>query len=139
MGSKIFLDANVLLDFTLKREAYPVARQLMERILNAELAAYISPSIVHIAGYWLTKAYGAAKAKELLLSLLADIEVIEISHEVTLHALNSKMTDIEDALQYYTALHHKLDVFISSDKQLQKSAISSLPVYTPEEFLKSII
>jgi hypothetical protein len=49
------------------------------------------------------------------------------------------MTDIEDALQYYTALHHKLDVFISSDKQLQKSAISSLPVYTPEEFLKSIV
>lgn len=136
MGPKAFLDANILLDFTLKRESYLVSKQLVVKLVNAELRGYISPSIVHITGYWLTKAYGTAKAKELLLTLLADIYVIEINHETTLHALNSKMPDIEDALQYYTALHHKLDVFISRDKQLQKHAITSLPVYTPEEFLE---
>jgi predicted nucleic acid-binding protein len=46
------------------------------------------------------------------------------------------MTDIEDALQYYTAMHHKVDYFISLDKNLIKSAIPVLPILTPEEFLK---
>lgn len=59
MASKVFLDANILLDFTLKRDHYPEARQLMEKIVSGQLSAYISPSIVHIVGYWLTKAYGS--------------------------------------------------------------------------------
>jgi predicted nucleic acid-binding protein len=136
MVSNVFLDVNILLDFTLKREAYPAARQLIQKVIDAELNAFISPSIIHITGYWLTKAYGSAKAKELLLTLIADIQVIEMNHEVAIHALNSKMTDIEDSLQYYTALAHKLDAFISRDKELKKAAIASLPVYTPEEFLE---
>jgi hypothetical protein len=39
-------------------------------------------------------------------------------------------------LQYYTALHHRVEYFISRDKQLKKDAISILPIYDPEEFLK---
>lgn len=136
MASRVFLDANILLDFTLKREAYPVARKIMELVVNGQIQAFITPSIVHIAGYWLTKAYGNAKAKELLLTLLADVSVIDIGHEITLTALHSKIKDIEDALQYYTAIHHKVDIFISRDKDLQKAAIPTLPVYTPDEFIK---
>jgi len=52
-----------------------------------------------------------------------------------LTALYSRMTDIEDALQYYTGLHHQIDCFISGDKLLKKSAIASFPVFTLEEFL----
>src|SRR5271169_5445910 len=135
MAFKIFLDANILLDFTLKRNNYAVSRRLLELVINGRAQAYITPSIVHIAGYWLTKAYGHAKAKELLLTLLADIQIIDIGHETTINALHSKMNDIEDSLQYYTAMHHKLDYFITRDKALKKAAIAVLPVYSPEEFL----
>ena len=135
MAFRIFLDANILLDFTVKREDYAVSRNLIEWIVKGRVQAFITPSIVHITGYWLTKAYGHAKAKELLLTLLADIQVIDIGHEITINALHSKMNDIEDALQYYTALHHRLDYFISRDKALQKAAIAVLPVHSPEEFL----
>lgn len=138
MAFRIFLDANILLDFTLKREAYPVARKIIEQVVNGQVQAFITPSIVHIVGYWLTKAYGNSKAKELLLTLLADINVIDIDHEITLTALHSKIKDIEDALQYYTAIHHKVDYFISRDKDLQKVSIPTLPVYTPDEFLEEI-
>ena len=135
MVSKIFLDANILLDFLLKRNAYEIAKKVISLCVNGQLQAFITPSIVHIVGYWLTKAYGSGKAKELLLTLLADITIIDTGHEITLNALHSKINDIEDALQYYTALHHKLDCFISNDKQLQKTAIPILPVYTAEGFL----
>jgi predicted nucleic acid-binding protein len=138
MASKVFLDANVLLDFTLKRKDYEQSKQIIVLAVNGTIQAFITPSIVHIVGYWLTKAYGNAKAKELLLTLMADLTVIDIPHEIVLNALHSKINDMEDALQYYSALHHKLDYFISLDKQLQKQSIPILPVYTPSDFLIEI-
>ena len=139
MASKLFIDANILLDFTLKRADYLEAKQIFELAVNGQIHAFITPSIVQISGYWLTKAYGTAKAKELLLTLLADVQVIDIPHEITLNALHSKINDIEDALQYYTAIHHKLDYFISRDKQLKKQSIPALPVYTAKEFIEDFI
>lgn len=138
MGSKIFIDANVLLDFLLKRENYNDAKQLIQQITEHKLQGFISPSTLHILGHWLTKNYNSETAKTLLLSLLADITVIGCSHQIAEAALNSKITDIEDALQYYTAIEHKMDCFISGDKQLKKSAVGSLVVYSLKEFLELI-
>ena len=135
MASKIFLDANVLLDLTLKREFYQEAKQLMEIVIDNRAKAVVTPSIIHTVGYWLTKHYGEKQAKQLLLTLLNDISVIDISHEIVLTALHSKIDDIEDALQYYSAIHHKIDYFISRDKQLKKDSSPVLPVYTPTEFI----
>ncbi|MEO7529981.1 MAG: PIN domain-containing protein [Sediminibacterium sp.] len=135
MAFKVFLDANILLDFILKREDYEQSKTIIELAVSGDIQAFITPSIVHIVGYWLTKSYGNAKAKELLLTLLADVTVIDLPHEIAVNALHSKINDIEDALQYYTAIHHKLDYFISRDKQLQKQSIPVLSVYTPDEFL----
>jgi len=138
MAFKVFLDANILLDFLLKRDHYEDARQIMSLVIEGKINAYITPAIIHIVGYWLAKAYGSEKAKQLLLSLLDHIRAIEISHELTLLALNSKIDDVEDALQYYTAIHNQLDYFISRDKKFQKSAIPSLPVVDPSYFLKEV-
>jgi predicted nucleic acid-binding protein len=135
MASKILVDANVILDFTLKRDNYALSRRLFNAILERELNAFITPSILHIVGYWLTKSYGAPKAKAILLELLSVVIVIDAPHEVMIAALNSRMTDIEDSLQYYTALHHKIDVFVSGDKGLKKAAIASLPVYSLNEIV----
>ncbi len=73
-------------------------------------------------GYWLTKAYSIDLSKEILLTLLNDVKVVDI--------------DPEDAIQYYTALYHKVDFFISDDKKLQRQAFPSLPIYSIESFLK---
>jgi predicted nucleic acid-binding protein len=128
------LDANIILDFTLKRNDYTLAKQIIELVVTGRVQAYITPSIIHISGYWLTKVYGSKKAKELLLTLLSDVKVID--HDNTISALNSKIDNIEDALQYYTALHHRLDYFILRDKGLKKASMPLLPVFTPEDFLK---
>lgn len=139
MAFRVLLDANILLDFTLQRKDFASARKLIEWAMVGRIHAFITPAILHIVGYWLTKEYGADQAKEILLTLLVDIQVIDIGHEASVNALHSQMTDIEDALQYYTALHHKLDYFITRDRDLIKSAIPILPAYSPEEFIKSNI
>jgi predicted nucleic acid-binding protein len=138
MAFKVLLDANVLLDFMLKRQGYELAKIVVQLAVQRSVQAFVTPSILHITAYWLTKAYGSSKAKELLLTLLSDLQVIDASHEMAVAALHSKIADIEDALQYYTAIHHKLDYVISRDKALQKTALPSLPVLTPEELLKEL-
>ena len=136
MASKVFVDANILLDFTLKRSNYQESKQVFELALDGYVALHITPYIVHIVGYWLAKAYSVSKAKEILLTLLADVRVIDMPHEIIVTALHSKMKDIEDALQYYTAIHNKMDFFITLDAALIKESIPILPIVTPGQFLK---
>ncbi|HMF73287.1 MAG TPA: PIN domain-containing protein [Flavitalea sp.] len=56
MVFKIFLDANVLLDFLLKRDNYEDAKEIMSLVVDGKANAYITPAIVHIVVYWLGKA-----------------------------------------------------------------------------------
>lgn len=135
MAAKIFLDANVLVDYALRREHFDDASAIIRLVINGGVKGYISSSVLHITGYWLTKDKGSERAKEFLMLLLNDIEVIDIPHEIAVVALSSRFKDIEDALQYYTAIHHKLDYFISNDRGLKKDSIPVLPVYTPKEFI----
>jgi hypothetical protein len=72
----------------------------------------------------------------LLLALLADVQIIDCDHATALMDINSNVSDIEDALQYYTALKFGMEYFISGDKKLKRFAIPQLPVFTAGEFLK---
>ncbi len=48
------------------------------------------------------------------------------------------MTDIEDALLYYTAIHHNMDIVISRDTAFQHAALPSLPVVPPADLLQAL-
>ncbi len=135
MASRVFLDANVLLDFILKRNGFEFARHLMERIVDAQHSAFTTPSVIQIAGYWLTKAYGAEMAKTLILTLLENIQIIDTRHEDCLNALLSDFENIEDAVQYFTAIHHKMHYFISGDKAFQRKSNPILPIIDVNQFL----
>jgi predicted nucleic acid-binding protein len=73
------------------------------------------------------------------LLLLSDVRIIDANQEVVNLALTSQIDDIEDALQYYTALHHKIDFFVSRDRKFQEQALTMLPVHNLPEFLKLFI
>ena len=138
MASKVFLDANFLLDFTLQRTGYSEARDIVKLAIGGDIQLFTTPAVIHITAYWLAKAYTNKKAKTIILTLMNDLRIIDCDHETALLALSSTMEDMEDALQYYTALTHDVDIFISSDKHLKKSAIPQLPVLTPSEFIKEM-
>ena len=103
MAFKVFLDANLVLDFTLQRAGFAEAKQIIQKGVNGEIHLYTTPAVLHITSYWLTKAYSITITKQLLLSLLADVHIIDCDHATALMAIHSTFDDIEDALQYYTA------------------------------------
>ncbi len=55
-----------------------------------------------------------------------------------IEAITSPFKDKEDALQYYTALNHGADYFITRNITDYKSTSVRLPVMTPVEFIKSL-
>lgn len=137
MAYNLFLDANVILDYILKRpEGYKPAKIIFEKIVNGEHLAHTSPVIVHIVSHILKKILGAKQTRKIMLALLNDVQVVDTHHDVIIQAMSAGWDDIEDALQYYTALHHKADLFLSRDEAFAKKAIPSLPIYEPEKFIK---
>jgi predicted nucleic-acid-binding protein len=135
MSNRIYLDANILLDYVLDRPEKESAGKILQLINKGIIKAYISSSIIHILSYVLSKTFSVEKTKEVIISIIHDIELIDMPKEIVLQSLNSKMNDIEDALQYHIALYNKIDFFISNDKKLKKEAIPALPIYTPKELM----
>lgn len=123
MAFDVFLDANVILDFVLQRNRYEPSKTLISWSEERKINGFISPTVVQICSYWIAKAYGIEKAKEIMTTFLAFTRVIDTPHEVVLTALHSSMNDIEDALAYYTALYHGLTHVVSRDQAFQKAAL----------------
>jgi len=136
MAFKIILDSNIILDLTLERSAdYLDLQKIYENIVDGHLECYTTSIIIQTSAYWIEKKKGVHSAKKILLALLNDITVIEAPHGVIVSALYSNMPDIEDAVQYYMAMHHNIDAFISRDKEFIKSAMPKLPIYNPADFI----
>ena len=139
MAYKIFLDANVILDHSLKRKGYENVKNIFLAIESGILKAYISSSILHILYYILNKELSNKICKEILINILTETTIIDTPQDVAINAIVSKFDDTEDALQYYTAMHHKLEYFITSDRKLKKEATSLLTIYYPSEFVKEFL
>ncbi|MCY1524939.1 hypothetical protein D9M68_599000 [compost metagenome] len=135
MGFKIFLDANIVLDYALKRENYAELRTIFKWEESGKVNFYISLSVVHIVNYFLTKYLGQVIAKTTLLKLLQVISVVDGNHDTVLLAIQNNNPDIEDALQYEVAYKNRVDYFMSADKLLKKYADHRLPVVNVSEVL----
>jgi predicted nucleic-acid-binding protein len=138
MASKVFADANLLLDFTLQRANYATARQVIQHAIDTDIQLFTTPAALHITSYYTGRFFTGPQTKQIILTLLNDVQIIDCDHATALIAVNSPIADIEDALQYYTALKFGLDCFISGDKNLKKAAMPQLPVYTAAELLATL-
>jgi predicted nucleic acid-binding protein len=135
MAFRIFVDADVLLDFTLKRGSYPMVRRLMEWVIAGRVEVNISSAILRDIAPELRRVYGVEQAQQLLLTLMASVKIIDAGYEIAVTALQSRIDNIQGAISYYTALHHRLDYFVTWNTELLQVVNPVLPVTTPIDFL----
>ena len=135
MASKVFADANLLLDFTLKRQGFNEASEIIQLAIDGTIRLCTTPAVLHIVSYYTSQSYSNKDSKLLISVLLNDIQIIDCNHATAVLAVNSNIEDLEDELQYFTAIAHDVDYFLSSDKKLKKTGIPQLPVYKASEFL----
>lgn len=138
MASKVFADANLLLDFTLQRANFADASAIIQHAIDGTIQLFITTAVLYITSYYTSQAYTKEQTKQIILTLLNDVQVIDCDHATVISALNGNIDDTEDALQYYTALKHNIDFLISNDKKLKKAAIPQLPVYTAAELIAEL-
>ncbi|WP_256729256.1 PIN domain-containing protein [Treponema parvum] len=81
-------------------------------------------------------AAGIEKAKEALRKLRFLVKIISMEKREVDSALNSSFSDFEDALQYYTAMRHRMDVLLTRNIKDYKE--KELIIQTPEQFIKTI-
>lgn len=136
MAFKVFLDANFLLDLILHRAEFATADAIMKSGVKGEIQLYTTPAILHITAYFTSQVYTRIQSKQIILTLLNDVKIIDCDHTTALMAISSNFEDMEDAMQYFTAIKFGIDYFLSADKKLKKTAIPQLPIYTATEFFE---
>lgn len=131
---KIFLDTDVIIDFFCEREPFSsTASDLFALIQSKKIKAYISVVGFCNLFYHFSKFFSKSAAKNMINELITVVEIMSVDKESAIFALNSEFSDIEDAVQYKTALENKMDLIITRNKK--DFTKSKLPVYNPGEFI----
>ena len=134
MVPKVFLDADVLLEYTLKESGYQHGRQMMEWAVKGWIQAFTSSAIIRDIAIGLNRAYGPVKTQKILVSLVASVQVIDAEFQTIIIALQSRINSVPAGISYYTALQHQMDYFITYDFNLFENANPVLPTTTPIDF-----
>ena len=139
MDYKLFLDADVILDVVLQREvffqnSYPLFKMAEEQ----DVLLHTSSSVIMNVQYLSAKFIGKNKAVEGIKYLLDFLEILDCNKKILQKAYNTKCRDIEDAVQYFTAIHSGIITFFISRniKDYKEIEEKFLPVLLPSQFLK---
>ena len=134
---KLFLDTNVMLDLLGEREPFYISAAKIATLADKrKLEITVSALSFATVSYFLTKFESLKKAKEKLRKFKVISKICELDELIIEKGLNSDFSDIEDALQYFSALRTECDIIITRNgKDFRKSQIA---VMTPDEFLHSI-
>lgn len=130
----IFVDTDIVLDLLIERQPFHAFAVLLFTLSEMEkFTLCITPLVVSNAFYILRKSLGNEKAKETLRKLKLITKVIDSNEKAVEKALNSSFSDLEDAIQYYTAAENKIEVILTRNLRDYKNA--NLVIQTPEEYL----
>jgi predicted nucleic acid-binding protein len=136
---EIFLDTDVSFDILSKRKPhFQHSVRLLELAAEDKAVLLIAESSLANLIYLSFDIYKLKNAEKRLLDFISVCYVISGGKEIMIKAVSSTFKDKEDALQYYTALNHGADYFITRNISDYKNTSDRLPVFTPAVFLKSI-
>ncbi len=138
MTYKLFVDSDVLLDILLMRQPHfndSVQIFLLRR--NKEVELYTSPSIIINTNYIAQRQHNKVTALKGVIEILKFVEIMVSSKKILVDCFNSHYSDVEDAIQYFTALQNtSIDYYITRNIKHFNFKKTNLPVHTPTQFLK---
>ena len=134
---RLFLDTNVLLDVLGRREPFfQAAARVWSLAERGELEAYVSAISFNNVYYIVRKAGGKEKADEALRILRDVFAIVAPDAKIINQAMDSEMTDFEDALQFYSAVRAKATHLLTRDADAFPT--SHLQVLSPDEFIAAL-
>lgn len=133
---KLFLDTNILIDILERREPFFLAAtNLLELGKQKKVELFVSTLTMVNCVYIVRKKLGRDAVVDSLRAVRSFVSISPMGENVFDNAIKSSFTDIEDAVQYYSALAAGCDYIITRNgKHFPKEEV---PVMTADEFLLS--
>jgi predicted nucleic acid-binding protein len=134
---QVLIDTNVILDIALQREPFfEVANQIFDKIDEDEIKGFVTASSVTDIYYVSRKASGQKKTIAFIRELIDILEVLSVTKETIIDALDTDFKDFEDAVQYCVADMNCIDIIVTRNKSDFK--LSAIEVCTPDELMKKL-
>lgn len=132
---RIFLDANILV--TVLCNEYPrfgPCARVLSLVDDPRFEVYTSPLCLAIGAYFAEKKNGKKKAREKIALLADKLRITAMDANAVQQAMaNPKVNDLEDGMQYYSAVAAKCGHIITYDRK--DFHFAKIPVLDAEEFL----
>jgi len=134
----VFVDSDIIIDVISGRQPFAEhSAKLLNLCFENRLNAFTTPVIIANIYFVLSKVVDRRLLRQKIKELLGFIDIIDVSKETLLRALNSDFTDFEDAVQHFSAVEYsKINVIIT--RNIKDYRHSSLSVQTPETYLKTL-
>ncbi len=131
---KLFIDTNIVLDLLQYREPwvddtlvlFQLAKEKQVELVVTDLTIV---NVVYIAGKTIEKK----KLHETLVGLKKLVTVVSIGDACIEQALNSDLSDFEDATQFFAAKREQVNYILTRDKK--GFNMSDIPIMNVTEFL----
>jgi len=135
----VFIDANILV--TVMNKEYPLfsdAARVLSLADRSDYNIFTSPVCLAIAFYFAEKKNGTKQAKIKLKILLDHIKVTTVDDKTVRKAIsNVSIHDVEDGMQYYSAISSGCKYIVTEDKD--DYYFSEINVLNCIEFLRTCI
>lgn len=131
---RIFVDTNIYLDWLLRKQKNKGSDDFLKLCEQNKVVSYVSTLSLSTITYYLQKEFSHSESKEILKSVLQFTKVINTTEGDIINSINSKFEDIEDGYQFFSAIRESAEIIIT--RNIKDFKQSSIPVMTPEEFLK---
>lgn len=133
------MDTDVAFDILSKRDPhFQHSVQLLELAADDQVFLLIAESSLANLIYLSFDIYKLHDAESRLLDFISVCGIISGGKSIMMRAISSPFSDREDALQYYTALEHGSDYFITRNVRDYKNQSKILPVFTPSAFIQTL-
>ena len=134
---KVLLDTNVVLDVFLERHPFAeAAAQILARIETSRIDGVLCTTTVTTIDYLLGQALAPEAARQTLHRLLGLFEIAPVNRSVLEQALQSGITDFEDAVLEQSA--HLVSADAITTRNLKHFRKASITVFDPQELLSVI-
>jgi predicted nucleic acid-binding protein len=129
---KVLIDTNIILDIALQRDPFfEDACEIFTKIDNGEIKGFVTASSISDIYYISKKSCGREKTITFIRELIDAIDILSVTKENIIDALNAEFKDFEDAIQSCVADMNRIDIIVTRNKpDFEKSTIE---VYTPAE------
>ena len=132
---KILLDTSIVLDLLAAREPFlEDAKRIFTMADHSDISIYMTPIALANVHDFLAHQLDSDEVKKVLVRLGNLIHVLPVDQRTVDLALTSEFKDFTDAVQYFAASEHDIDLILT--RNLKNFRNSHLLVLTPKQYLE---